>query len=644
VDRPVLLCGLGRVGRAVLDCLRTAGVPVVAIDTAADPADARLVGVRVVRGDCRDGAILTEAGVKEARGVIVATSDDLVNISCALMVRRLAPDVRIVLRMFNQNLVTRLGKAVSNVTALSVSALAAPLLAQTAVTGDVLAAFAVSGEPRQVIEMTVPADSKLVGQPVASLNEGLRYVLLGHVPTGQAPRLLHDVDPTAAVGPADRLMVAGTPNDVRRLLEPGRDDLSDILWAGKLRRWWRVAYRTFAEIETPVKVCAIVMLVVLFGSAATYHYGLGRRWYDGLYQTISVIFTGSDLGGNDYEGWAKVFVSLLKMFGTVAVAAFTAIFTNYLIRARLGGVFEVRRIPDRGHVVVVGLGNVGYRVVEELDRLGERPVVVERKADNSFVPSCRRKRVPVLIGDATVRETLVQARAGAARAVIACTSADLANLEVALLVAELNEQQRVVVRLGDTVLAETARTAAGVKMALSIPELAAPAFVAGLLGDRVLSMFLVGGRMLAAVELTVQPDDAAFVGHSLRVLAVDYGVAPIAVSGPDGKARDVDAGYRLAAGDRFTVVATVPDLERITQRAAIPADWAVEVTAFPLTAREALALQARALRGLSAPEAEALVGAPPFLVAERQTRGQAEELVAVLQREKVTARHIEGRK
>ena len=343
----------------------------MAVDTVADPADPRLFGVRLVRGDCRDGAILQQAGIRDVRGVIIVTSDDLANISCALMVRRLAPDVRIVLRMFNQNLVTRLGKAVSNVTALSVSALSAPLLALTATTGDVLAAFPVATDRRQVAEVTVAAESPLVGRPVANFDEHRRYLLLAHTPAAHAPRLLHDIDPAAAIEAGDRLVVAGTPNDVRRLLEPGWDD-TDVLWASKLRRWWRVAYRTLTEIDTPVKVCAIVMVLVLFGSAATYRYGLGRPWYDGLYQTISVIFTGSDLGGNDYEGWAKIFVSLLKMFGTVAVAAFTAIFTNYLIRARLGGAFEVRRIPDSGHVVVIGLGNVGYRVVEELDRMGER--------------------------------------------------------------------------------------------------------------------------------------------------------------------------------------------------------------------------------------------------------------------------------
>jgi Trk K+ transport system NAD-binding subunit len=116
VDGPVLLCGLGRVGWRVLDCLRSAGVPVVAVDTSADPADPRLAGIRLVRGDCRDATVLQQAGIREAVGILIVTSDDLLNISCALLARRLAPDVRVVLRMFNQNLVARLGKAVSPAT------------------------------------------------------------------------------------------------------------------------------------------------------------------------------------------------------------------------------------------------------------------------------------------------------------------------------------------------------------------------------------------------------------------------------------------------------------------------------------------------------------------------------------------------
>ena len=64
----------------------------------------------------------------------------------------------------------------------------------------------------------------------------------------------------------------------------------------------------------------------------------------------------------------KVFASLLRIIGAAMMAVFTAILTNYLIRASLGGALEVRRIPDSGHFITVGLGAIGYRVVEEAFR------------------------------------------------------------------------------------------------------------------------------------------------------------------------------------------------------------------------------------------------------------------------------------
>src|SRR5688500_5326245 len=123
MERPVVLCGLGRVGWRVLDSLRAAGIPVVVINIKDETDDPRLAGVTVFKGDCRRHELLEAAGVKGARGVVIVTSDDLVNISTALLVRKLNPTVRIVVRMFNQNLISRFGVAVKNTVALSVSAL-----------------------------------------------------------------------------------------------------------------------------------------------------------------------------------------------------------------------------------------------------------------------------------------------------------------------------------------------------------------------------------------------------------------------------------------------------------------------------------------------------------------------------------------
>src|SRR5262245_66614980 len=104
MEAPVILCGLGRVGWRVLEYLRAAGLPVVAVDSTCLATDSRLDKVRLVRGDCRRREVLEEAGVAQARGVLILTSDDLVNISAALMVRQIDPEVRVVIRMFNETL------------------------------------------------------------------------------------------------------------------------------------------------------------------------------------------------------------------------------------------------------------------------------------------------------------------------------------------------------------------------------------------------------------------------------------------------------------------------------------------------------------------------------------------------------------
>ena len=45
MDRPFVLCGLGRMGSRVLDHLHKAGFAIVVIDTVCKPDDPRLAGV-----------------------------------------------------------------------------------------------------------------------------------------------------------------------------------------------------------------------------------------------------------------------------------------------------------------------------------------------------------------------------------------------------------------------------------------------------------------------------------------------------------------------------------------------------------------------------------------------------------------------
>jgi Trk K+ transport system NAD-binding subunit len=630
-------------GTRILDYLRAANLPVVVVDNRCAADDPRLQGMRLVFGDCRLRAVLEAADVAHARGVLILTNDDLVNISTTLMVRAINPSVRVVLRMFNQNLLIRLGHTLPNVFALSTSLLTAPVLAMTAVAGQGLAAFDLNGDTdqRQVVELQVGPSSQMLGRSIGEVTTYREAVALAHLPQAGADRFLLDVDLEARLKSGDRLVLCGPPRPLAALLaEMDASDSPHLLWAAWPRRMARVLRRTLAEIDRPVLICTLVLFFVILVSTLILCLGVEKyKLIDALFRTVSVMATGASMHEEDLQDSPamKVFVAALRILGAALTAAFTAIVTNYLLRARLGGALEVRRIPDGGHVIICGLGAIGFRAVEELLRYGEQVVVIERDPANRFVRAVRRLGAPVIIADAGVKEVLGEAHAATSRAVIAATDEDLTNLAIALLVRELRPHHRVVLLLADPQLATMLREAADVRYALSVPMLAAPAFLASLFGDRVLSVFQVKGRLFAVIDLVIQPGDP-FVDHSVRAVSVDYHLQAVAVLPAQGPPPSPLLAGRLSTGDRLVAIIALTDMERLLRRQPCSAAFTVDVLRFPLPARAWLAALIRTLRHCSDEEAGQSLQQLPLRLADHLTRGQAEDLLARLLRERVDAK------
>jgi Trk K+ transport system NAD-binding subunit len=235
-----------------------------------------------------------------------------------------------------------------------------------------------------------------------------------------------------------------------------------------------------------------------------------------------------------------------------------------------------------------------------------------------------------VVGDATVPATLQRAHASTARAVIAATTNDLVNLEITLVVRENNPQQRVVPCLADAYLAQSIREAASVRLSVSIPTLAAPAFVASLFGDKVQCVFMLQGRLLAAVDLTVQPLDTWLNGRAVRAIAFDYHMVPVAVFGADGRAHERILEAELQPGWRLVGILALPDLERLFRREPVPQTWSVSVSALAPEQRETMVHWLCATCGLDAGAAGLLVQQAPVAIPAPLTRGQAEHLVSQL--------------
>ena len=94
-----IVCGFGRVGRAVALTLQEQSAEMVVVDRDMEAlAEAEERGLPWVHGDSAQDENLLAAHVKDARGLVAATGDDSQNVYVSLTARGLNPDLYIVAR------------------------------------------------------------------------------------------------------------------------------------------------------------------------------------------------------------------------------------------------------------------------------------------------------------------------------------------------------------------------------------------------------------------------------------------------------------------------------------------------------------------------------------------------------------------
>ena len=228
----------------------------------------------------------------------------------------------------------------------------------------------------------------------------------------------------------------------------------------------------------------------------------------------------------------------------------------------------------RDHIVVCGLGKVGFRVVKELLRLGEEIVGIERNVEGPFLEEIRQMGVPVLLGDARQREMLEKAQVQDASAIVVCTQDDLTNLDIALDARELEPGIKVVLRMFDEQLAEKVRRGFGIHTAFSTSALAAPVFAAAATRAQIDHSFYVDEMLMNTARATVQADSAL---DGRTIIQVEKELDLTIVLHKKAASLDMHPSPEatLRAGDCIVVFASLESLARLRemsgeQPAALP--------------------------------------------------------------------------
>ncbi len=235
------------------------------------------------------------------------------------------------------------------------------------------------------------------------------------------------------------------------------------------------------ELPKPWNIDPLVLRAVIFFASLAlfttlyFHYAEQLSWIDAWYFVVTLMTTVGfgDISLRTSSTLSKVIGTILMILSVTNTAIIFALITDSLLRRRMVLSFGRKRIKQSDHVLVVGMGSVGLKVVEELLERGERVTVIENDVNGRFMPTIYALRVPTIIGDAKLERTLRDAGLADAKALISVTNDDLTNLEIGLNAKLLSPKTRVVLRIYDHLLAQALDERLEIHFAFSASSIAA---------------------------------------------------------------------------------------------------------------------------------------------------------------------------
>ncbi|SEE84227.1 NAD-binding protein [Streptomyces sp. Ag109_O5-10] len=538
-------------------------------------------GERVLEAVEASEAVLAEAGVERAAALALVYDDDETNIRAALTARRLNPRLRLVLRLYNRRLGQHIEELLDQAAALAIgdpdgsgggavgdastivlsdADTAAPALAATALAGRGKV-IQTDGLVLRAVDLPPGAGA---GQDAGE--QGLFPLALlspngtGPEPAGggreRGPRLLPDDEQVRTAGERGVMVLEHVSSGGSA--EPAGRGVGVVpplasLFSRRLR--WSL----FGSAG-----CVVALAVAL--SVVTHMHPV-RAFYYTLLDLFAIDnpAIGAPVG-------RQILQLLTGLVGLLLLPVLLAAVLEALGTFRSASAL---RKPPRGlggHVVLLGLGKIGTRVLTRLRELHVPVVCVEADPEARGLAVARRLRVPVVLGDVTQEGVLEAAKIHRAQALLAVTSADTTNLEAVLYARSVRPDLTAVLRLYDddfaTAVYRTLRAAHphAVTRSRSVSYLAAPSFAGAMLGRQILGAIPVERKVLLVAVVAVG-------GHPQlegRTVAGAFRVGAWRVLALEGRQGVADGQYVLRGGDRVVVVATRRGLAELSGHRASP--------------------------------------------------------------------------
>jgi voltage-gated potassium channel len=273
----------------------------------------------------------------------------------------------------------------------------------------------------------------------------------------------------------------------------------------KLKAGWRDTWLLLREFAFPLSI----FLLTILGGGILYYFLAQIAGepiptpLESMYLVLSMTFLQA--GGVFPQTWyLGLFYFIMPLIGLIILAQGVTEFSIMLFNRRARAKeWEVAVASTyNNHIILVGLGHLGFRVAEELVNIQQEIVIVEANPKADLINSIKAMGIPVIQDDATRETALESAGVKNARAIILCTQNDSLNLKVALKARRLNPEIQVIIRIFEDDFAHALQEQFGYT-AFSATAMAAPAFAAAASGVDMTRPITVEGQSMSFAYLKV---------------------------------------------------------------------------------------------------------------------------------------------
>ncbi len=558
----IIVCGLGRTGYRIYTLLKQQGARVVGISTRIPPEVKGDLPADIIVGELQSSSTLLAAGIREAHTFVLVNGDDAVNLAVLVQVRVLNPHIRVVNRLYNTSLGDRIDHTLPNHVSMSVSSLAAPVFAFAALGSQAIGQLRLFNQTWPIHEEHITHEHPWRGRKLRDLWDDRSRMLIYYLPHGDDVDLITAMERGDELRVGDRLIIANQPS-----MRVNRRTIIQT-WL----KFFTSLQRFQQQARSAITVLLTLLLTILIATITYICVNFNTPIEDALYFSVGMI-TGA--GGNEKiveqaPPSIKLFTAVMMLVGAGVIGICYALLNDFVLGTRFRQLWNAVQVPQGHHYIICGLGGIGMQIAQQLRDRGHDVVVIERDPQCRFLSTAQEQRIPVILGDASLADVLRSAHIHRAETLLAVTSDDTVNLEIALTAKGLQARLPVIVRHQDPTFSAMAQQVFEFEAVLSPTDLAAPSFAAAALGGQILGNGLTANCLWIALA-TLITDNHPFCGLTVKESAMRTDFVPLYLETPNQRIHGWSLlTATLSPGDALYLTIPAHRLDELWRTASLP--------------------------------------------------------------------------